>query len=124
MWILPRATVAFSALWVVVEENEYFSLVENKTSGKAIIGTMASLFRRFPPCSRYIIPLMRSCNIGGSRVGTAAREGLAGATVPEPMRYRIVLRDDAHHALALAGTFFFRQSFSDTFPLLHSCSWS
>lgn len=50
MWILPRPTsVAFSALWVVVEENEYFSLLENKTSSKAIIGTVASLFRRYPP---------------------------------------------------------------------------
>lgn len=82
MWILPRPTsVAFSALWVVVEENEYFSLLENKTSSKAIIGTVASLFRR---------------------VGNAARDGLAGAAVSEPLRYRIVLRDDEHHALALA----------------------
>lgn len=115
MWILPRPTsVAFSALWVVVEENEYFSLLENKTSSKAIIGTVASLFRRYPTQTTGHQPPPRGGGGGewvaspaawlAGRVGNAARDGLAGAAVSEPLRYRIVLRDDEHHALALAGT--------------------
>jgi len=86
MWILPRPTTAYSTLWAVVEQNEYFSLVENignsgKTTGKAFLGSVANLLRR---------------------VENATREGLVGAAAPEPMRYRIVLRDESHHALALA----------------------
>ncbi len=84
MWVPPRPTTALYAFWNVLEETDWFLLVEHKAVVRTgVLGAVFSVVRK---------------------VGSTARDSLVGSsTASQPQRYRIVLKDGQHHMLSVAG---------------------
>ncbi len=108
MWVLPRDTVGKGTMWVVLKENAFFELLQSKAETSyfwSAVSNVAKMVRLPGACKAvgFCVGCYMCVFVPNKTAGPSRREqALHAKSSYQPSKYRIVIKNDSFHAIAVA----------------------